>query len=154
MIVTFCGHREGYCSAEVSAWLDVLLPALIEGGAGIFYLGGYGRFDALAASAVWRQKFFYPDVQSILVVPYLNREYDLSEYDDTLYPPLESVPLRYAISKRNDWMITNSDVVISGVTHGWGGAAKTLAVAKRKKKFVLQYPLRIGSGSSRKDAPV
>ncbi len=105
MIATFCGHREGYDGDGVSDWLDVLLPALIEGGADTFYLGGCGRFDTLAASAVWQQKAVYPAVQSILVVPYLNREYDLSEYDNTLYPPLERVPLRFAISKRNEWMV-------------------------------------------------
>jgi len=52
MIVTFCGHREGYNGGEISAWLDTLLPALIEGSADTFYLGGHGYFDELAAAAV------------------------------------------------------------------------------------------------------
>jgi len=145
MIVTFCGHREGYYDGKIPAWLDVLLPALIEGGADTFYLGGYGRFDELAAAAVWRQKAAYPDIRSILIVPYLDRKYDPARYDGSIYPPLEDVLPRYAIPKRNDWMIANSDVVISGVTHGWGGAAKTLTAAKRKKKIVLQYPSPAGT---------
>ena len=54
--------------------------------------------------------------------------------------PLEKVPRRYAIVKRNEWMVDHSDTVVSYVTHGWGGAAKTLAYAKRRHKTILNYP--------------
>ena len=36
-------------------------------------------------------------------------------------------------------MIRESDVVVAYVTHGWGGAAKTLEYARRKKKNILFY---------------
>ena len=78
-----------------------------------------------------RQKAVYPHITAILVLAYLNRETDTSRYDDTTYPPLENVPPRYAIVRRNEWMVRESDVVISGVTHGWGGAAKTLGINGR-----------------------
>lgn len=45
MIVTFCGHREIYNMEEISKWLDILLPSLIEGGADMFYLGGYTKLS-------------------------------------------------------------------------------------------------------------
>ena len=138
--VTFCGHSKLYRTEKISSWLDIILPALIEGGATYFYLGGYGEFDRLAAAAVRRQKSIYSHIQNILVLAYLNREADTSGYDGTTYPPLETVPLRYAILKRNEWMICASDVVISCVTHGWGGAAKTLDYAKRRGKVILQFP--------------
>ncbi len=76
----------------------------------------------------------------MLVLPYLNREFDSTSYDSTTYPPLEKVPPRYAIVKRNQWMVNESDVVISGVIHSWGGAAKTLELARKNKKVILQYP--------------
>lgn len=60
MIVTFCGHSKIYQTGDFSKWLDIILPSLIEGGAATFYLGGYGDFDSLAASAVRRQKAVYP----------------------------------------------------------------------------------------------
>ena len=116
------------------------MPALIEGGAVTFYIGGYGDFDSLAAAAVRRQKSTYPQVEAILVLAYLNRDVDASRYDGTTYPPLETVPPRYAILKRNEWMVCESDVVISGVTHGWGGAAKTLDYARRRGKVIVQFP--------------
>ena len=42
--------------------------------------------------------------------------YDLIDsklYDSTLYPPLENVPYKFAISKRNEWMINESDLIIA-----------------------------------------
>jgi len=140
MKVTFCGHSKLNRTEGFSNWLDMILPALIEGGADTFYLGGYGDFDGLAAAAVRRQKETYPHIETILVLAYLNREIDASRYDGTTYPPLEKVPPRYAIVKRNEWMVRESDVVISGVTHSWGGAAKTLEYAQQKKKVIFQYP--------------
>ena len=131
MNVTFCGHSKIYQTCEISKWLDIILPSLIEGGAATFYLGGYGDFDSLAAAAVRRQKATYPSIEAVLVLAYLNRDADLSRYDSTTYPPLENVPPRYAIVRRNEWMVQESDVVISGVTHGWGGAAKTLGINGR-----------------------
>lgn len=131
MNVTFCGHSKLYQTENISKWLDIILPALIEGGATTFYLGGYGDFDSLAAAAVRRQKTKYPNIEAVLVLAYLNREMDASRYDGTTYPPLETVPPRYAIVRRNEWMVRESDVVISGVTHGWGGAAKTLGINGR-----------------------
>ena len=60
-------------------------------------------------------------------------------YDETVYPPLESVPRRYVILRRNEWMIQRCDVLVAYVTHGWGGAAKTLAYARKRKKTILAY---------------
>ncbi len=78
MVVTFCGHGKINKTEEISKWLDTILPSLIEGGANTFYLGGYGAFDGLAASAVRRQKAIYPDIESVLVLAYLNRDIDAS----------------------------------------------------------------------------
>lgn len=144
MVVTFCGHRQIDQTCKVSKWLDSILPSLIEGGANLFYLGGYGAFDNLAAAAVQRQKSVYPDIESVLVLPYLNRNRNMNAscYDNITYPPLENVPFRYAITRRNEWMVCASDIIISGVTHGWGGAAKTLDYARRRQKVIVQFPIQ------------
>lgn len=142
MIVTFCGHSEIDQTEGFSTWLDMILPSLIEGGADTFYLGGYGAFDRLAAAAVRKQKETYPHIEMILVLAYLSRDIDAARYDGTTYPPLEKVPPRYAIVRRNEWMVRESDIVISGVTHDWGGAAKTLEFAQKKRKVIFQYPIQ------------
>jgi len=79
----------------------------------------------------------YPETESILILPYLDRKVDASLYDSTIYPPLENVPKRFAISRRNKWMIEQADMVIACVDHDWGGAAKTLAMARKKKLPVI-----------------
>ena len=70
-------------------------------------------------------------------MPYLDRTFNEGLYDDSTYPPLEEVPRRYAISRRNEWMVDQADVVVAYVDHGWGGAAKTLEYAKRKNKRII-----------------
>ena len=68
-------------------------------------------------------------------------------YDETVYPPLESVPKRYAISRRNEWMVCESDGVVAYVMRGFGGAAKTLDYARRKKKAIICYEHSPGSSA-------
>ena len=68
----------------------------------------------------------------------VNREYCTELYDDTTYPPLEDVPMKFAISKRNEWMVDQADAVVAYVTHGWGGAAATLQYAERKNKRIIR----------------
>ncbi|MBQ7364673.1 MAG: hypothetical protein IJW46_03665, partial [Clostridia bacterium] len=58
-------------------------------------------------------------------------------YDESLYPPIENVPLRFAISKRNEWMMTNADLVVVYVNQQYGGAYTSLQVARRKKKKIV-----------------
>lgn len=101
---------------------------------------GMGQFDALAAAVVRKQKEQHPKMRSVLVLPYLDRPFDASDYDETVYPPLEKVPKRYAISRRNERMIDRSDVVIAYVSHSFGGAYQTLCYAQRKQKRIVRYP--------------
>ena len=138
MIVTFCGHSNLYDSdGSISAKLVEVLEHLVAEGADQFYLGGYGAFDSLAAKTVKDMQKVHPQIHSTLVLPYLNRDYNEKLYDDTTFPPLEKVPRRYAISRRNEWMVDQADVIVAYVDHGWGGAAKTLEYAQRKKKRII-----------------
>lgn len=139
MVVTFCGHGDTQSNPAIKEWLSETIKEQIKQGASLFYLGGYGGFDRMAAGTVWALKQEYPQILSVLVLPYLDRKVDASLYDETTYPPLETVPRRYAISRRNQWMVDQSDTVIACVNHNWGGAAVTLAYAARKKKAIINY---------------
>ncbi len=137
MTVTFCGHREIFNSEYVREQLKQIISILIKEGADRFLIGGYGGFDYLVAKSVAELKEEHYHIQSILAIPYPDREYDLSFYDFTLYPPLEKVPAKLAIVERNRWMVENSDIVITYVNHSWGGAAMMLEYAKKKKKPII-----------------
>ncbi len=139
MTVTFCGHRDTVDSSALYAWLQKTITEQIAHGANTFFLGGYGSFDRIAATAVWELKKNHPEIVSILVLPYPDKNVDTAKYDMTTYPPLENVPRRFAISRRNRWMVDNANVVITNVSHEWGGAAQTLKYAIVKGKLVLNY---------------
>ena len=134
MVVAFSGHSKIFHQEELADKLQCTVENLISEGANQFLLGGYGQFDRIAASCVAKAKRFHPQIESILVIPYLERKYDTALYDRTLYPGLEHVPKRFAISKRNQYMVDVTDVLVACVDHPWGGASKTLEYAKRKKK--------------------
>ena len=70
--VTFCGHRDLPDRAAVEAWLRRTLPCLYAQGARRFYVGGYGAFDAAAAAAALSLRAAHPEVEVVLVRPYLD----------------------------------------------------------------------------------
>lgn len=139
MRVTFCGHKEVADREHVEQWLRRVCAGLIERGADKFFLGGYGNFDFMCASVLRNLQKTHPSIRLILVLPYLNSTLLTEGYDETVYPPLESVPKRFAIVRRNEWMVRESDAVVAYVIRGFGGAAQTLDYARRQKKPIICY---------------
>ena len=137
--VMFCGHRDELFTQEQKDWLIKTTEQLILEGATVFYLGGYGDFDSLAKKTVLELKKKYPQIHPVQVLAYLDKKEEFPTEIETVYPPLEKVPKKYAILRRNQWMVENSDVIISAVRYGWGGAQKTLDYAKKKEKMIFSY---------------
>ena len=139
MIITFCGHSNYSFDDTVKEKLrGLLLQNIRKNPTCKFYLGGYGNFDSLCLSILKELKADFPNIELLFIAPYLNKEYSKLEtaklyYDGIIYPPLENVPPRFCISRRNEWMVDEADLVIAFVKYSWGGAAKTLEYAKRKK---------------------
>ena len=46
--------------------------------------------------------------------------------------------IRFAISYRNKWMIKRADIVVTYVTHGFGGAVKFKEIAEKQGKMVIE----------------
>ena len=61
----------------------------------------------------------------------------LGLYDSVIYPPIESVPFKFAINKRNEWMVDQSDFIIAYVCHSYGGAYQSLNYARRRGKQIV-----------------
>ncbi len=138
MKIAFCGHGDIGSSERVPLEDKIrrVVIELIEGGADEFLFGGYGDFDNMCARVVHQLKDEYPHITSVLVIPYPDREYSMLWYDCTEYPPI-NVPRRFAILKRNEYMVEKADVVVAWVKYDFGGAAKTYAYAERKKKKII-----------------
>ena len=139
MTITFCGHSNFSFDNTVKEKLkELLLQEIRKNPACKFYWGGYGDFDSLCLNILKEIKADFPAIELLFITPYLNDNYSKLEtaklyYDGIIYPPLENVPRRFCISKRNEWMVNEADLVIAFVKYSWGGAAKTLEYVKRKK---------------------
>lgn len=144
MVISFCGHRDFTPDAEEEKTIiDILLKYAETEQEVICYTGGYGAFDWFAASCINKAKKAAHNIVNCLVVPYITSSYlerislHTKELDEVIYPPLENIPPKFAIIRRNEWMIENSDLLIAYVKYSWGGAAKTLEYAKRRGKPIL-----------------
>ena len=138
MIVTFIGHRDVLDSESVGSWVRQSILGLGDKRL-TFYCGGYGDFDRLCAMVCKDLKSVMPESELVLVTPYIDRVPMDDFYDIILYPPLESVPKRLCILRRNFYMIEKADVVIAYVRRSYGGAYKALLYAKRLGKTILAF---------------
>lgn len=142
MIISFLGHSDFREDARIKERLLFLLRREARGEDVSFFLGGYGGFDAFARRCAKEYQKENPLCSLVFVTPYLitaQREEGTrgKEYDEVLYPPLESVPPRYAISHRNRYMAERADLIVAYVAHKWGGAYQALTHARRLNKRII-----------------
>lgn len=135
---TFFGHRD--CPSSVRPKLRAVLVELIERhGVEQFYVGRQGAFDAMARSVLRELAEVYPHISYAVVLDRLPGPKDKAVWDfsDSIFPEgLETVPPRFAIPKRNEWMLKQADFVVAYITHSWGGAAQFADKARRQGKTV------------------
>lgn len=145
MIITFLGHRSLYNKTEVLEKLKrALIDSIKQNEKTTFYCGGCGTFDNLCVSICHFIKKEYTSAEIVYVTPYLNESHqkkmkdmlNTGTYDSIIYPPLENTPPKYAIIKRNEWMVHQADLIIAYVEYSNGGAYRTLEYAKRKGKKI------------------
>ena len=138
MTVTFFGHKDTPKNTEPT--LRTTLVDLIENhDATEFYVGNNGNFDTMVHRQLENLSQTYPITYNIVLayIPTKKSEYD--ELANTILPEgIETVPKRFAISYRNKWMIRQSDVVVTYVTHTYGGAAQFKEMAERQGKTVIE----------------
>ena len=138
----FIGHRETNESLRPRLELEIE-RLIIEERVRFFYVGGYGGFDQIAATAVKKVKKKYPDIALILVLPYHPAERPVEKppgYDGTYYPEgLEKTPRPFAIVKANQLMVDSCEWLICFVRHGASNSRKLLEyVQRREKKGLIQ----------------
>ena len=146
MIITFAGHSFISSKDKIKKIVKEQMRNNIKDSTSVTcYLGGYGDFDALCANVCRELKQEFTFIEIVYVTPYISlseqtkikemQKYGL--YDASIYPPIESTPPKFAILKRNEWMIEKADIVITYVDRNFGGAFKSLQTAKRRKKKVI-----------------
>ncbi len=140
MVCTFFGHED--TPDRIREPLTKTIKKLIEKrAANTFYVGNQGKFDALVYSVLKELKKEYPQIEYYVVLAYMPlRKNDLCEnfYSCTIYPDgLERTPAKIAISKRNEWMIKKSDIVISYVVDKARRSYKFVEYARKHNKEVI-----------------
>ena len=132
---TFFGHRDS--PAHLGQRIKEMIIELIETQkVDTFYVGNNGNFDSMVRSVLCEIRKDHPHVDFIVVLAYVPGKRDVYE-TDTIYPEgLELIPKKFAIPKRNEWMIKHSDFVIAYVSRSGGSSARFLKMAKRMGKRV------------------
>ena len=134
----FFGHRE--VMHNIRPRLTAIIEKLItEEGVTEFYVGNQGQFDSMVYSVLKELKAKYPQIRYTVVLAYMPDEHIKEVYgEDTLIPDgMESVPKKFAISKRNDWMIQQSGFAVCYVYKVTGGAAKFREKTKKRKLRII-----------------
>ena len=136
MTCCFIGHKER--DINVFASLLFAISKLIEyDGVDNFYMGNNGWFDRTCFNIVRSLRKYNPHIKYNVVLAYYP-DGIVGYEDNTIYPEgLELVPKRFAIKKRNEWMIDHSDYVVCHVTHNFSNAHKFREYAKRKNKIII-----------------
>ena len=138
MTVTFFGHKN--TPESIKKDLQFVIFDLIEQqNASTFLVGNHGNFDSIVNHTLIELKNKYPHIKHYTILAYMPVENNANHcYENTILP--EDVAIahpKFAISKRNDWMLKKSDAVICYISHSHGGASKYYEKAKRMGKVVI-----------------
>lgn len=143
-IATLFGHRDFNDEKLRDKIKEMIIKIIKEQGIDTFYVGYNGKFDRFIAKLIYEIKKDFTHVKSYMILSRLNQKFYIydkmdidKEFDGTIFPPIEFVYPRFAISKRNEWMIEQAEVVFVYVKNKWGGAYNALKYAKRKKKKII-----------------
>ena len=139
-VCTFFGHRD--CPKAVAPELLATLVGLVEDhDVDLFFVGRQGEFDAIVRRILKQLAYEYPHIHFAVVLerlPWQEKEFNSHNYSNTIFPEgLENVHPRFAVSRRNKWMLKQADFVVTYITHSWGGAARFAEKARRQGKTVI-----------------
>ena len=145
MVCGFFGHSDTP-SVVYSQLCNIVENLIVSRGVSQFLVGTHGSFDSMVLKTLRQMKKKYPYILYHVVLAYMpteKRENALYQDIETLLPEgIETVPKRFAISWRNQWMIRQADMIVCYITHSWGGAAQFVEYAKNKNREIIRINLR------------
>lgn len=136
-ICTFFGHRD--CPESVKEELQTTIEELICQGVDTFYVGDTGLFDTYVKTTLMTVQKRYPHIHYAVVLSHLPLPNKHPKFNaPTLFPEgLEKCPARFAIERRNQWLVKQADWVVCYVHHPFGGAYKFAQLAKTRGKTII-----------------
>ena len=135
MTCIFFGHRD--CPDSIKKEVENTIVELIKHkGVNCFLVGNNGNFDSLVLRVLRKCKSEFPHIDYCVTLAYIpnDRSFDYP----TLFPEgIEAVPKKYAISYRNDYMITQSYFVLVYISRPFVGAYTFFEKAKKQGKTCI-----------------
>ena len=111
MICSFFGHHNA--SDKIRSTLELTIKHLMSQGVNDFLVGNNGNFDYLAQCVLSEYSKKYGSINFTVVFSNINEHAIFANCHQTIFPEgLEKAPPRFRISKRNDWMLRRSQIVI------------------------------------------
>ena len=139
--VCFTGHRE-ISHPDIAKRLDDLLSQLISKGYRYFRAGGALGFDTEAALSVLRLQEKYPQIELILILPYLTQASKWSAEQQDIYEKIKNRAAKITYTSqgntrgcfhiRNRALVDEADFCIAYQTSEKGGTAYTVNYAQKK----------------------
>lgn len=137
MICTFIGHRDTPNSLMESIRKAII--ELINNGIKDFYVGNNGSFDFLVQTALAEISKTNSAINCRIVLSCINEVAISGNQELTVFPEeLSSVPKRFAISKRNEYLLKKSSVIICYVNNTFSNSYKYMEKARRKGLTVIR----------------
>ena len=145
--ISFIGHREIYGCNWENRLEKIITEAIRSHDVVELYIGRNGDFDIMAASVIKRiQRNFDKHKSSLnLVLPYRVKDIEYYEkyYDDIILPLDTNTHPKAAITKRNQWMIDNSDLLVAYVEpNRKGGALAAFQYAQKQGVEIINLAIK------------
>ncbi len=137
--VCFVGHRDDWRISDIKDRLKTTIEQLIVDGYTVFFDGDMGAFDNLCRETILKLKKQYPFIKIILVTAYYHEKREIPAcYSETVFVNTELYHYKQKIIKRNEWIVDNSDIIVSYVTEKYkSGAYRTLKYAQKQNKPII-----------------
>lgn len=141
-IVGFAGHRNLWDNVGIEKVLEKTVIELIEKGYTVFYCGDKGYFDKLSSSIVLSLKKIYPHIKLFKILTQYHENKEKCElppgYDGSIYPDIETCHFKAKITKCNEWIVDNIDLLVCCVHHAYkSGAFNTVQYARKIAKPII-----------------
>lgn len=137
MICTFFGHKN--TPNDVKDDLKDAIVELIETQhVKKFYVGNNGNFDFLVQNVFIELQQERKDIEFYIVLSFLGERALTNHQSITIFPEeLECIPPKFAISKRNDWMLKHSSFAIFYVEYSFSNSFRWMQKAE-KRGIIIQ----------------
>ena len=148
LVCCLFGHRYLFFYDRVAKELEIQLEGLIKNDVCTFLVGYNGEFDKLSRQVLNKLKETYTNIEIIVVVSNINHlkknKYGYAKVDEfesykTIIYDIENEHYKRLITKTNQCMVDDSDIVVCYVDMNttYSGAKLAVKYAKKQNKQII-----------------